>query len=274
MINHGIHHVEPIRPPIFGGPPQVFINPATRHYSNPLCHKIWLEITQLRSTIQQKINPERWHGKVILILSKGMIKTSYALNIVIAAVQAVALIILATAIGAFSVTDHQKYFSMDLQAMAEDAAGLVSLQANLLRRNIYLNFTQTAYLNHSIKLNAMKCYFHGFLAPPPDLEQMINFFERTAPKICQDVMSGAARDLLLPNVDYENHISFLNFINHFRRENFFNPQNEDVYEKVMFCFEYFLIMEVDLNLNIGYDQILELLNDSLNFHGEPIFIPP
>lgn len=244
-------------------------------YPNPLCHRVWFAVTQLATRLQQNNNPERWQGKVILVLAKGVIKTGYTLNLVIAATQLAASFIFGIPIAvSYFIFGRGKHFFWRLDSYEENIQTIMLLQLYLLIKGIYPNkFAQNAYLNHSIRLKEEAQRFYLWEGDGNERkEQVLGFLAERAPKICRDVIEGAARDLALPEFQYESQISFVRFIEQggFNFYAIWDPRPD---KAGMILFNLYLLQEMSHSLNINNDQALELLKGNLNFRGRPIMEP-
>lgn len=248
-------------------------------YSKPLCHNIWFGTTELGTILHQKSNPRKWHGKVVLVLAKGIIKTGYALNMVIASTQLVAGI--AFGIPFFvsaNVIYKGRRFEKKISSYLGNVFKIISLQNSFLKKGIYPNkHAQNAYLNHYFRLkeSAHQIYWWDYahhnrdVAEPEPIQRLENFFQENSAKICKDIVNGAARDLSLQNFHYRNHNSFLNFIQE-QGYNFRDLGSPRYSQSAVILFHQYLLEEMAQNLNINHQQALELLMDNLNFPGSPI----
>lgn len=249
-------------------------------YLKPLSHRIWFGITQLSTVLHHKSNPQKWHGKVVLLLAKGISRTGYSLNMAIQAIQFVALFIFSIAAIAFYYTFKERKLSnffIKFAYYGENFKEIFHIQKSLLKENIFLSkFAQNAYLNHHIQLDICIRENLGldeeFQPGVDETERVLNFFSRIAPKICQDVVEAAAKDLSLHHIRYVNNEGFFNFI---RQKGFgineIAPRHS--IKAAMILLNQYLLQEMSNNLNINQQQALELLKGNINISNHPILRP-
>nr|NGY94635.1 hypothetical protein [Neochlamydia sp. AcF84] len=179
----------------------------------PLVHQICHGITYVGTAMQQRANSKRWHGKIVIVLSKSFVATGYLLNtplaisegLVTAALSAIALtgpLLLKTRSPIF-----QK-ITFKLCAHSLNCAIIIALQVTCLKRGFFSKYhSLNATASHAIHgASAFIPLFIGHIfdcqagripigaSLMPFEVKIARIAIELAPSALQDIARGLARD--------------------------------------------------------------------------------
>lgn len=176
-------------------------------HPKPLCHRFYNGMNTLGTTVDQNVNKACWHGKVLMVITKGILATGYCLNMVIGVVEVIAALsfFLPTFILSNSTFNKTKVLSYGQNAIII----LHQLKRSLSSRKIISKYhSLNAISSHAIHimaaLYAQRLFFEyknqfNDQVYPREFIKAIRILIESSSLTAQDIRKAAVRDLALGN---------------------------------------------------------------------------
>ncbi|BBI16977.1 hypothetical protein [Neochlamydia sp. S13] len=182
-------------------------------HPKPLSHQMCRGITYVGTAMQQHANSRRWHGKIIVVLSKSFVATGYLLNTPMAIIEG----LVTAALAAIALAGHillnarsplfQK-ITLKLCAHSLNSALITDLQVTCLKQGFFSKYHSLnaaashaihgisalipQLIGHTFDRQAGRLPTDGSLAP--SVIKAIRIALEIAPAALQDISRGLARD--------------------------------------------------------------------------------
>lgn len=205
----------------------------------PLSQRIWFGVTELGTTLQQSANLEKWHGKVIVALAKGIVLAGYILNSLIYTVEIVVILpfFLITLVlnKSFLRCDNTRLdkFHKKLYSFLDNIVSIQTLQLECFFNGFYSNkHSVNEFLNHMTFVTSAK---RG------QSVHELHLFRETSAQAYTNIMRGSLKDLKIKKIP----ISQANFFDFLQQEpGLFNQHEDFTYIETWLLWKKFLLKNV------------------------------